>query len=236
MLYDTLLHLSHNGDVPIYRGRMSKAYDQDRCEVSVTLPLSSIELWGTTIVDIKLNETIEQEAHVALTALCESRLDDTAAMSIALFPISEHEEPMWRQRLQDVTEPEGPQFHTGMTMMTKYAQYMFNLQRNTVMTVVQERMQMTFLEQHVEGLRHENATLRSGTLPPSGQDRELHGWHYARQQLDTAHAMVDERTHAIIHLEHHIEQQDLDLKEAVMASEAGGRGDWSCWSTLPIPI
>jgi Tfp pilus assembly protein FimV len=40
-----------------------------------------------------------------------------------------------------------------------------------------------------------------------------HGWHYARQQLDAAHAMVDEHTHAIIHLEHHIEQQDLDLKE-----------------------
>jgi hypothetical protein len=69
---------------------------------------------------------------------------------------------------------------------------MFNLQRNTVKTVVQQRLWMTFLEQHVEGLRHENATLCSGTLPPSGLDRELqvtyrrlseaeHGWHYARQ-------------------------------------------------------
>jgi hypothetical protein len=27
--------------------------------------------------------------------------------------------------------------------------------------------------------------------------------------------MVDERTRAIIHLEHHIEQQDLDLEERV---------------------
>jgi hypothetical protein len=25
--------------------------------------------------------------------------------------------------------------------------------------------------------------------------------------------MLDERTHAIIHLEHHIEQQDLELEE-----------------------
>jgi hypothetical protein len=75
---------------------------------------------------------------------------------------------------------------------------------------------MTLLEQHVEGPRHENATLCSGTLPPLGQDRELqvtyhrlseaeHGWHYARQQLDAARAMVDECTHAIIHLEHHVE-------------------------------
>jgi uncharacterized protein (DUF3084 family) len=40
-----------------------------------------------------------------------------------------------------------------------------------------------------------------------------HGWHYFRQQLDTAREVLDERTHAIIHLEHHIEQQDLELEE-----------------------
>jgi hypothetical protein len=83
---------------------------------------------------------------------------------------------------------------------------------------------MTFLEQHVEGLRHKNATLCGDTLPPLGQDHELqvvyhrlseakHMWHYAHQQLDVAREMVDERTHAIIHLEHHVEQQDLDLTE-----------------------
>jgi hypothetical protein len=40
-----------------------------------------------------------------------------------------------------------------------------------------------------------------------------HGWHYFCQQLDAAREVLDERTHAIIHLEHHIEQQDLKLKE-----------------------
>jgi hypothetical protein len=224
MLYDTLLHLGHNGDIPVYRGRMSKAHGQDRCEVNMTLPLSLTEPWGTTVISVELDETVEQAAHVALTALCESRIDDTIAMQIMLFPIHEQEEPMWRQRLQDVTDPEDPHFHANMVAMTKYVQYMFNLQRNTVKTVVQQRLWMTFLGQHVKGLRYENATLRSGTLPPSGQDHELqvtyrrlskaeHGWHYARQQLDIACAMVDERTHTIIHLEHHVEQQDLDLKE-----------------------
>jgi hypothetical protein len=44
-----------------------------------------------------------------------------------------------------------------------------------------------------------------------------HGWHYAHQQLNVARTMVDERTHTIIQLEHHVEQQDLDLEErAVM--------------------
>jgi hypothetical protein len=89
-------------------------------------------------------------------------------MSIALFPIHEQEEPMWRQRHQDVTDPEGPQFHAGMAAMTKYAQYMFNLQRNTAQTIVQQCLRMTFLKQHVEGLKHENAILHSGTPQPSG--------------------------------------------------------------------
>jgi hypothetical protein len=168
LLYDAQLHLGHNGDVPIYRGRRSKARGQDWCEVSVTLPLSPTKPWGTTVIGVELDETVEQAAHVALTTLCESRLDDIAVMPIALFPICEQEEPMWRQQLQDMTDPEGPHFHVGMAVMTKYAQYMFNLQRNTVKTIVQQRLWMTFLEQHVEGLRHKNATLHNGTRPPSG--------------------------------------------------------------------
>jgi hypothetical protein len=89
MMYEALLHLGHNGDVPVYHGRMSKAHGQDRCEVSVTLPLILTESWGTTVIGVELDETVEQAAHVTLTALCESRLDDTAAMPIALFSIRE---------------------------------------------------------------------------------------------------------------------------------------------------
>jgi hypothetical protein len=40
-----------------------------------------------------------------------------------------------------------------------------------------------------------------------------HGWPYFRQQLDAAREMLDVRTHAIIHLEHHVEQQDLQLEQ-----------------------
>jgi hypothetical protein len=42
-----------------------------------------------------------------------------------------------------------------------------------------------------------------------------HRWHYFHQQLDAAHEMLDERTHVIIHLEHHVEQQDLELEERI---------------------
>jgi hypothetical protein len=89
-----------------------------------------------TVISVELDETVKQAAHIALTTLCETCLDDIAAMPIVLFLIREQEEPMWRQRLLDVTDPEGPHFHTGMAVMTKYAQYMFNFQWNTIKTIV----------------------------------------------------------------------------------------------------
>jgi hypothetical protein len=101
---------------------------------------------------------------------------------------------------------------------------MFNLQASTGRTIMRQHLHSSSLEQHVEDLRRANAILHSSTPPPSDQDRELqvayrrlseaeHGWHYFRQQLDAAREMLDQRTHAIIHLEHHIEQQELELEQ-----------------------
>jgi hypothetical protein len=47
------------GTFPVYRGRMSKAHGQDRCEVSVTLPPSPTEPWGMTVIGVELDETVE---------------------------------------------------------------------------------------------------------------------------------------------------------------------------------
>jgi uncharacterized protein (DUF3084 family) len=61
---------------------------------------------------------------------------------------------------------------------------------------------------------HKNFILaKSGCYTYRRLSEAEHGWHYFRQQLDTAREMLDVRTHAIIHLEHHIEQQDLELEQ-----------------------
>jgi hypothetical protein len=144
-------------------------------------------------------------------------------MPIVLFLIRNQEDPMWKQCHEVVSNPEGPHFHAGMATLAGYVQHMFNLQASTGRTVMRQHLHSSSLEQHVEELRHANTILRSGMPPPSDQDRELqvayrclseaeHGWHYFRQQLDAAREMLDECTHAIIHLEHHVEQQDLDLE------------------------
>jgi hypothetical protein len=88
-------------------------------------------------------------------------------MSIALFPIRNQEDLVWKQRLEAVSNPEGPHFHAGMAALAGYAQHMFNLQVSTARTIMQQHWHLGSLEQHVEELRHVNAILYSGTPPPS---------------------------------------------------------------------
>jgi hypothetical protein len=87
VLYDALLHLGYNGDVPIYRCHTFIAHGLDRCKVSVMIPLNPVEPWMGTVISSELDSTVEQTAHVTLTSLCESHLAATADMSIALFLI-----------------------------------------------------------------------------------------------------------------------------------------------------
>jgi hypothetical protein len=108
VLYDTLRQLGYDGDAPVYRGRMSMAHGQDKCEVNVVIPLNLMEPWMITVIGVELDETVEQTTRVALTSLCETRLVDTAAMPIALFPIRNQGDPVWKQCLEAVSNPEGP--------------------------------------------------------------------------------------------------------------------------------
>jgi hypothetical protein len=107
----------------------------------------------TTIIGVELDETVEQTTQVTLTSLCESRVADTSAMPITLFSIRNQEDPVWKQHLEVVSNPTGPHFHAGMAVLAEYAQHMFNLQANTARTVIQQRLQLGSLEQHVEELR-----------------------------------------------------------------------------------
>jgi hypothetical protein len=94
-------------------------------------------------------------------------------MLIVLFLIQNQENPMWKQHLEAVSDPKGPHFNTGMAAMAKYVQYLFNLQHNTARTIMQQHMCLTTYDEHnttisseLEQLKHENALLHSGTLPP----------------------------------------------------------------------
>jgi hypothetical protein len=223
VLYDALIRPGYDGDAPVYRCRLSRVHDLDRCEVSMTIPFDPVRPWSGSIIDSEPDTGIEMMSHIALTSLCEDRPTATAALPIALLPIWDQENPVWQQRLAAVSDLKGPHFHAGMTSLARYAQYMFNLQHNTARTGIQQRTRLMAYKEsataatgEIERLRHENAILRSGVHPPSEQDCELkgvyrrlgnaeHGWSHTRLLLDITWEEVETRTHRIILLEHHVE-------------------------------
>jgi hypothetical protein len=180
VLYDALLRLGYDGDALIYHYRLSMAHGLDRCEVSVTIPFDLTEPWSRSVIGSEPDSNVEMMAHITLTSLCKDRLATTAALPIVLLPIQNQENPAWQQCLAAVFELKGPHYHTRMTSLARYAQYLFNLQHNTARTGMQQHMHLAAYEEsatatshELERLRHENAILYSGARPPSEQDREL---------------------------------------------------------------
>jgi hypothetical protein len=100
---------------------MSVAHGQDKCEVNVVIPLNPMEPWMETVIGVELDETVEQMSQVALSSQRETRLADTAVMPIALFPIRNQEDLVWKQCLEVVSNPEGPHFHAGMAALAGYS-------------------------------------------------------------------------------------------------------------------
>jgi hypothetical protein len=127
VLYDALLYLGYNGDVPVYHARMSMADGLDQCGVSVTIPLNPEEPWMATVIGVELDDTVEQMAQFSLTSLCGSHLANTAMMPITFFPTCYQGDPMWQQRLEAVSDSESLLFYTSMAAMAEYAQYSFDL-------------------------------------------------------------------------------------------------------------
>jgi hypothetical protein len=127
VLYDAHIRLGYDGDVPVYRCRLSTTIGMGQCEVSTMIPFDPTEPWLGSIIGRERNTGVELMAHIALTSLCEDHLAATAALPITLLPIQDQENPIWQQCLEAVSNLKGPHFHARMTSFARYAQYMFNL-------------------------------------------------------------------------------------------------------------
>jgi hypothetical protein len=152
----------------------------DRSEVSFTIPFDPMEPWSGSVIGSEPDTGLETMVHITLTSLCQDRLTATVALPITLLPMQNQENLVWKQRLEAMSDLEGPHIHTGMTSLARYMQYLFNLQHNTANTSMQQRMRLTAYKENttttsreLERPRHENAILHSGARPPSEQDHEL---------------------------------------------------------------
>jgi hypothetical protein len=87
---DVLHRFGHTGTL-VYHGRPYREFRRGRCEVHVDVPAHSSDpsktAWFTTATDDDLDDTLERDAHWALTKFCERHLSDLAGTAIALFPI-----------------------------------------------------------------------------------------------------------------------------------------------------
>jgi hypothetical protein len=107
-------------DAPVYYCRLSMAHDLDRCKVSMMIPFDPTETWSRSIIGSEPDTGIEMMAHITLTSLYENRHTDSAALPIALLPIWYQENPVWQQRLEVMSDLNGPHFHTRMTWLAMY--------------------------------------------------------------------------------------------------------------------
>jgi hypothetical protein len=73
VLYDALIRLGYDEDTPVYRCRLSKVHDLDRCEVSMRTPFNPAKSWSGSIMGSEPNTGIEMMAHITLTSLCGDR-------------------------------------------------------------------------------------------------------------------------------------------------------------------
>jgi hypothetical protein len=64
VLYDALIHHGYDGDAPVYRCRLSRVHDLDRCEVSVTIPFDPARPWSGSIIDNEPDTSNEMMAHI----------------------------------------------------------------------------------------------------------------------------------------------------------------------------
>jgi hypothetical protein len=231
VLYDTLIRVGYDGDAPVYRCRLSMGRGMDQCEVSMMIPFDPMEPWSGSVIGSEPDTSIELTVHMTLTSFCEDCLTATAALPITLLSIRNQENPIWKQRLEAVSNLKGTHFHTRMTSLARYAQHLFNIQHNTARTGMQQRTRLMAYEEsattatrEIERRRHENAILCSSARPPLELDYELqevyrrlsgteHGWNYTCMLLDIAREEVDIRTHGIVHLENHVEMQDAEVEE-----------------------
>jgi hypothetical protein len=127
VLYNTLIHLGYDGDALVYRCRLYRVRDLDRCEDSVTIPIEPMQLWSGSIISSEPDTGVEMMVHIALTSLCEDRLAAIMAAPITLLSIQKQENLIWQQHLEVAFDLEGLHFHAGVTLLGRYAQYLFNL-------------------------------------------------------------------------------------------------------------
>jgi hypothetical protein len=87
VLLCALVQLGYDGSIPVYHGKPFQAHKMMCCGVPVEKPINPTSLWTRVVIGGDMDDAVEKMAHMALSAMCEQHLVDTANTPITLFPI-----------------------------------------------------------------------------------------------------------------------------------------------------
>jgi hypothetical protein len=74
-----------------------------------------------------LNDSLERAAHQALMEFCEHHLLGLDGTTIALLPIQNEGNTVWRDRVSVVDDPELLTHHLGWAFTARYAQHLSSM-------------------------------------------------------------------------------------------------------------
>jgi hypothetical protein len=90
--------------------------------------------WFTTAQGDDLDDTLERDAHQALTEFCERHLpvlDDTA---LALLPVQNEGNVVWSEHMAVIGDPELLTHHSGWALTARYVQHVSSLLQEVTVT------------------------------------------------------------------------------------------------------
>jgi hypothetical protein len=83
--------------------------------------------WSTWAIEADMDDAMEKNAHMALTALCSQNLAATTGMPIWQYPIQDCTDQEWKTHMDVVRNVFQVYYHSGWAYMAGYAQHQFQL-------------------------------------------------------------------------------------------------------------
>jgi hypothetical protein len=145
------------GEAQLPHGRVFHKFKIGRCEVCIDIPINakqpSYMAWSTSATGHEMSDTLEMVAHQALEMFCEQHPLDTANTPIAMFPIRNRGDQIWRERMKAGCDETQSMFHAGYVMSTLYTQHVCNL-------LYKVKMVNTYQHRELKDYGKQNAELK----------------------------------------------------------------------------
>jgi hypothetical protein len=98
--------------------------------------------WFTTARGDGLDDTLERAAHQALMEFYECHLPILGDTAIALLPVWNEGNAVWRERVAAIGNPELPTHHAGWALTARYAQHVSSLLHEVTATGAHLRLRL----------------------------------------------------------------------------------------------